>query len=162
MNDFIERITAAMLEWGDARYEFGVVQALRSDAPALVARKQTLCDAWDALKPLLLEAAAVNLPEWLPIETRPQDGQLIAYYFEPFKSLHVGRYDKTNDSVGSRSGFSTVIPEVPHWMPMPLPPAMIEARTGQDNIDTACACTSNYNGDVFLCKKCRNVAKHPT
>ncbi|BAG41544.1 hypothetical protein [Ralstonia phage phiRSL1] len=52
-----------------------------------------------------------------PIATRPEDGQYIFYWFEPFGTWHAGRYDKASDSVYGRSGFTSVIPEVPFWMP---------------------------------------------
>lgn len=62
----------------------------------------------------------MNLPKWIPIEQRPRDGQVIVYVFEPFRQLHVGKYVSEDDSViclGKRGGFTTVIPEVPYWMP---------------------------------------------
>jgi hypothetical protein len=61
---------------------------------------------------------------WHPMSTRPNDGQLVVYYFEPFKSIHVGTYhehSETNefDCISGKSGFTTVNPEVPWWMPLP-------------------------------------------
>jgi hypothetical protein len=53
------------------------------------------------------------------IYQRPQEGQKIFYYFEPFESFHVGTYDAESDSVYGKSGFTTVIPEVPYWMAIP-------------------------------------------
>ena len=50
------------------------------------------------------------------LEQRPEEGQEIFYYFEPFESYHVGKYDSESDSVYGKSGFTTVIPEVPYWM----------------------------------------------
>lgn len=52
-----------------------------------------------------------------PISKRPEDGQFIFYWFEPFGTWHTGRYNKKSDSVHGHSGFTTVIPEVPFWMP---------------------------------------------
>lgn len=49
-------------------------------------------------------------------EQRPKDGQKIVYYFEPFRSTFVGKYDKESDSVFSRAGFTTMEPEVPCWI----------------------------------------------
>ena len=64
----------------------------------------------------------MTLTKWIPIKVRPIDGQLMAYYFAPGKSLHIGVYDAETDSVGGRSGFTTVIPEVPYWVPLPPMP----------------------------------------
>lgn len=61
--------------------------------------------------------------QWIPISTRPADGQKIIYFFEPFGGIHIGTYDQVSDSVGGRSGFTTVIPEVPFWMALPEPPS---------------------------------------
>lgn len=52
-------------------------------------------------------------------DRRPLDRERILYYFEPFESFHVGTYDQSIDSVFNRSGFTTVIPEVPFWMEIP-------------------------------------------
>lgn len=53
---------------------------------------------------------------------RPADNQKIFYYFEPFGSYHFGVYDAESDSVVGRSGFTTMIPEVPYWMEVPQLP----------------------------------------
>lgn len=52
-------------------------------------------------------------------DRRPKDGEKIFYYFEPFKSFHVGTYESEADSVYNRSGFTSVVPEVPFWMEIP-------------------------------------------
>jgi hypothetical protein len=67
------------------------------------------------------------------IERRPQHLQRIFYYFEPFKSFHVGTYvdeggldasgEPASPMVEGKSGFTTVDPEVPFWMPAPDVPA---------------------------------------
>lgn len=65
----------------------------------------------------------IKLPVWRSISTRPYDGQVIVYLFEPFMQLHVGKYIAEDDSVinlGRHGGFTTVIPEVPYWMPAGL------------------------------------------
>lgn len=62
----------------------------------------------------------IKLSGWNSISTRPYDGQVIVYLFEPFMQLHVGKYIAEDDSVinlGRRGGFTTVLPEVPYWMP---------------------------------------------
>jgi len=60
---------------------------------------------------------------WTKIEQRPLDKQRIVYYFEPFKTYHIGTYHAADDMVSGKSGFTTVIPEVPFWMPCPDVPA---------------------------------------
>lgn len=52
-------------------------------------------------------------------EQRPNDEQDIFYYFEPFEGFHKGVYDAEYDSVHGASGFTSMIPEVPYWMPIP-------------------------------------------
>lgn len=60
------------------------------------------------------------MTDWIKTkEQRPHNGQNIIYYFEPFASYHVGVYDWESDSVCGKSGFTTVIPEVPYWMAIP-------------------------------------------
>lgn len=71
----------------------------------------------------VLTAALANM--WRPIEKRPNDDQKIIYYFEPFKSVHIGTYRSNFDGIQGPSGFTTVIPEVPFWMPLPAPPAAV-------------------------------------
>ena len=58
-----------------------------------------------------------ELPRWIPISARPEDGQEVVYFFEPFGTIHIGEYEAESDSVFGKSGFTTVIPEVPFWMP---------------------------------------------
>ena len=59
------------------------------------------------------------------LDRRPDHGQNIFYYFEPFGTYHVGQYDSESDSVHGKSGFTTVIPEVPYWMAIPPLPVDI-------------------------------------
>jgi hypothetical protein len=57
---------------------------------------------------------------WIKTEKqRPNDQQLIFYYFKPFGSYHKGRYNKEHDMVYSPGAFTSMIPEVPYWMPIP-------------------------------------------
>jgi hypothetical protein len=56
---------------------------------------------------------------WILGTQRPENEALVAYLFEPFMSLHVGRYDSEFDSVCGRSGFTTWQPEVLCWYPLP-------------------------------------------
>jgi hypothetical protein len=55
-------------------------------------------------------------------DERPADGQLIAYYFEPFGTLNVGKYEEKYDTVAGRAGFTTMTPEVPIWFALPPTP----------------------------------------
>ena len=48
-------------------------------------------------------------------EQRPEDGQKIIYFFEPFGSLNIGTYISDSDSVYGKSGFTSMCPEVPCW-----------------------------------------------
>lgn len=76
---------------------------------------------------------AKDSPAWQPISTRPDDGQQIWYYFEPFGKVYIGVYQKSTDSVRGFAGFTTVVPEVPFWIPAipPQPPQSApEAREG--------------------------------
>jgi hypothetical protein len=67
------------------------------------------------------ELTVQDLPNWISIETRPQDQQMIVYLFEPFGKFHVGKYHADEDCVVRvGGGFTTVIPEVPFWMPAQL------------------------------------------
>ena len=56
---------------------------------------------------------------WTPCSIRPADKQLLAYFFEPFCSVYVGEYDAEEDSVHGRSGFTSWVPEVLCWYPLP-------------------------------------------
>jgi hypothetical protein len=55
----------------------------------------------------------------------PEHGEVIAYYFEPFESWHIGTYhapevgDKYSACVSGKSGFTTVYHEVPYWIRLP-------------------------------------------
>ena len=70
------------------------------------------------------------------LEQRPEEGQKIFYYFEPFESYHVGKYDSESDSVYGKSGFTTVIPEVPYWMAIPsLPESEMKKITDEEEYD---------------------------
>jgi len=80
---------------------------------------------WEALHALMLWHQSVgeyfakkdSRVMWIKtLEQRPEEGQEIFYYFEPFESYHAGKYDSESDSVCGKSGFTTVIPEVPYWM----------------------------------------------
>jgi hypothetical protein len=53
------------------------------------------------------------------LDRRPQDNEKIFYYFEPFGSFHVGNYDSESDSVYNKSGFTSMVPEVPYWIEIP-------------------------------------------
>lgn len=55
-------------------------------------------------------------------DKRPKDGEKIFYYFEPFESFHVGTYEASSDSVYGKSGFTSMVPEVPYWMAIPALP----------------------------------------
>lgn len=57
---------------------------------------------------------------WIPAEARPVDGQFLAYYFEPFHRFYCGTYDAVNDSVYGAGGFTTWLPEVLAWWPLPM------------------------------------------
>lgn len=52
-------------------------------------------------------------------DTRPSDGQFVAYYFEPFSRFYCGTYNSNNDSVYGSHGFTTWKPEVLVWWPLP-------------------------------------------
>lgn len=52
-------------------------------------------------------------------EQRPLDGQEIIYYFAPFKTYHLGKYSVDEDAVHGKSGFTSMVPEVPYWMELP-------------------------------------------
>ena len=56
---------------------------------------------------------------WVTQETRPADKQLLAYFFEPFGAVYVGEYDVETDSVHGLSGFTSWVPEVLCWYPLP-------------------------------------------
>ena len=56
---------------------------------------------------------------WISGTERPKNDTLVAYLFEPFMSLHVGRYESEFDSVYGRSGFTSWQPEVLCWYPLP-------------------------------------------
>lgn len=62
---------------------------------------------------------APSVIEWKPQEERPEDGQHVAYRFEPFGTYHCGVYDSESDSVSGGSGFTSWIPEVTQWYPIP-------------------------------------------
>ena len=57
---------------------------------------------------------------------RPAHGQRIFYYFEPLESYHVGEYDAECDSVFGRSGFTSMVPEVPCWIGIPPLPDSVK------------------------------------
>ena len=59
------------------------------------------------------------LAGWNKGDMRPNDGQLVAYLFEPFDSLHVGEYHKIDDSVFSNAEFTNWQPEVSAWLALP-------------------------------------------
>jgi hypothetical protein len=61
-------------------------------------------------------------------DERPKDGQLIAYYFEPFGTISVGRYEEKYDTVAGRAGFTTMTPEVPLWFALPPIPETDSGR----------------------------------
>lgn len=56
---------------------------------------------------------------WFKGEERPQNNELVVYFFEPFNSLHIGTYSAEDDSVEGKSGFTTWSPEVTAWYPLP-------------------------------------------
>lgn len=67
------------------------------------------------------ELIVKDMPNWVSIETRPKDYETIVYFFEPFGTFHIGKYYASDDSVARvGGGFTTVIPEVPFWMPTML------------------------------------------
>ena len=83
----------------------------------------------DALRSLL-SAQGESEPStehgWIPMTTRPKDGQRIVYWFEPFNTAAIGTYHsglpsdpESFDTVSGRNGFTTVDPECPWWMPTP-------------------------------------------
>lgn len=56
---------------------------------------------------------------WKDAEQRPNDGQSVMYLFEPFMKFYRGNYSKVTDSVASGLGFTTWLPEVLVWYPLP-------------------------------------------
>ena len=56
---------------------------------------------------------------WNKQSQRPDDGEHVAYRFEPFGGYYCGVYDKESDSVSGKSGFTSWIPEVTEWYPIP-------------------------------------------
>ena len=56
---------------------------------------------------------------WSDANNRPNDGQFVAYLFEPFMCFYCGEYDKGTDSVAGKHGFTSWQPEVLVWFPLP-------------------------------------------
>jgi hypothetical protein len=61
-------------------------------------------------------------PNWIVTQRqRPAEGQEVLYWFEPWGKAYIGDYehDEYGGSVSGKYGFTTVIPEVPVWQPLP-------------------------------------------
>ena len=51
---------------------------------------------------------------------RPENGEIIAYYFTQTNSWHIGTfYEDGYGSVSHVSGFNSVNPHVPYWVRLP-------------------------------------------
>ena len=61
----------------------------------------------------------IDEQKWNPQELRPNDGDLVAYLFQPFNGYYCGWYDAETDSVCGKSGFTSWVPEVTAWYPLP-------------------------------------------
>lgn len=49
---------------------------------------------------------------------KPEDGEIIAYYYEPFKEWFIGTHYAISKCVFGRNGL-TGYPEVPYWIRLP-------------------------------------------